>query len=183
MCPSFCVTLKLEFVVYIVFCGDSEPNDNYLFKDGFCEMALVQLCMNTWTHSVYSVYTKSPRHEWHWNILIFSSKRKTAKFSLPLGWFSTHYAKIVLIVLLAWIPDMYESGMCMYSPVFRFAAQCAARSSKLHKTITFGVYITGQYYFLNFLLKFTSFRAWRYKLDWYPFNHVLIAYLTSGAYL
>jgi hypothetical protein len=31
--------------------------------------------------------------------------------------------------------------------------------SKLHKTTIFGVYFTGQYHFLNFLLKSTSFRA------------------------
>jgi hypothetical protein len=57
------------------------------------------------------------------------------------------------------------------------------RGSKLHKTTTFGAHITGQYHFFNFLLKSTSFGAWRYKLDQFSSNHVLIAVLTIGVHL
>jgi hypothetical protein len=46
-----------------------------------------------------------------------------------------------------------------------------AERDKLHKTIIFGTQLTGQYHFFNFLLKSTSFGAWRYKLDLYPSNH------------
>jgi hypothetical protein len=37
--------------------------------------------------------------------------------------------------------------------------------SKLHKTIIFETYLTGQYHFFNFLLKSTRFGALCYKLD------------------